>query len=152
MNGGLQSTGRIGTEHAQIGEVFWAALPLPNNTSKEPVSIHKARFTEVPKGLKIGEYRVFNTKEVGGVYLLAYSGGKYGTKDPEKLTNYAGKSIRVKGKQESDYYYAAKVTVIGPVHRDLGGCTFWYRQSGQEYKQTLPCQTTIRLGKPLPDK
>ncbi|MFF8730491.1 hypothetical protein ACF073_29030 [Streptomyces sp. NPDC015171] len=147
----MQSTGRVGTEHAQVGEVFWAALPLPNNTSGDSVEIEKARFTEIPEGLKVGEYRVFDTEEVGGIYLLAYSGGKYGTKDPEKLTNYAGNSIHLKGRQESDYYFAAKITVTGPVHGDLGGCSFLYNQQGREYKQKLPCQTAIRLGRPLPD-
>ncbi|MFD8308392.1 hypothetical protein ACFV29_39585 [Streptomyces sp. NPDC059690] len=111
-------------EHAQLGEVFWAALPLPHNTSKDPLAIKKARFTEIPKGLKIGEYRIFNANEVGGIYLLAYDGGKYGMKDPEKFTNYAGKPARLKAKQESDYYYAAKATVTGPVHKNPGGCSF----------------------------
>jgi len=150
LNGGMQSTGRVGIEHAQLGEVFWAALPLPNNTSKDSVAINKARFTEIPKGLKVGEYRIFNATEAGGIYLLAYTGGKYGTKDPEKLTNYAGKPIQLKANQESDYYFAAKVTVTGPIHKDLGGCSFWYKQNGKEYKQNLSCQTTIRIGKPLP--
>lgn len=147
----MQSTGRIGTEHAQVGEVFWAALPLPRNTTKDPVAIDKARFTKIPKGLKVSEYRIFDTNEVGGIYFLAYSGGKYGTKDPEKFRNYAGKPIRLKGKKESDYYVAAKVTVTGPVHEDLGGCVFWYKQNTKKYKQNLHCQTTIRIGKPLPD-
>ncbi|MGW7244558.1 hypothetical protein [Streptomyces sp. NPDC054804] len=147
----MQSTGRVGTEHAQLGEVFWAALPLPHNTSKDPVAINKARFTQIPKGLKIGEYRIFNANQSDGVYLLAYTGGKYGTKDPASFTNYAGKPIRLKGKQDSDYYYAAKVMVTGPVHTDLGGCSFWYEQNSRKYKQVLPCQVTIRIGKPLPD-
>jgi hypothetical protein len=151
LDGGMQSTGRIGTDHAQLGEVFWAALPLPRNASKDPVVIEKARFTQIPKGLKVGEYRVFSANEVGGIYFLAYTGGKYGTKDPEKFKNYAGQPIHLKGKQESDYYYAAKVTVTGPVHDDLGNCSFWYEQNNKKYKQKLHCQTSIRIGKPLPD-
>ena len=151
LNGGMQTTGRIGTEHAQVGEVFWAALPLPRNATKDPLAIEKARFTKIPKGLKVGEYRVFDTDEVGGIYFLAYAGGKYGTKDPDTLKNHAGEPIRLKSDQESDYYYAAKVTVTGPVHHDLGGCSYWYKQNNRQYRQSLHCQTTIRVGTPLPD-
>lgn len=127
LNGGMQSTGRVGTEHAQIGEVFWAALPLPHNTSKDPVAIDKARFTQIPKGLKVGEYRVFNTKQVGGIYLLAYTGGKYGTKDPDTFTNYAGKPVRLNSKQESDYYYAVGVR---PLDTEGARCCWWTRAAG----------------------
>ncbi|UXY32944.1 hypothetical protein [Streptomyces sp. HUAS TT20] len=39
----------------------------------------------------------------------------------------------------------------GSVRGDLSGCSFWYEQNSHKYKQVLHCQTTIRLGKPLPD-
>lgn len=151
LDGGMQSTGRAGTEHAQLGEVFWAALPLPTNTSNDPVTISKARFTSVPKGLKVSEYRVLDVNEVGGVIFLAYEGGKYGTRDPEKFRNYADKPIRLKGKKSSDYYYAAKIKVTGKVQGDLEGCRYWYEQNEHRYWQEVPCQTTIQLGPPLPE-
>ncbi|MFF8932370.1 hypothetical protein ACF1AO_34465 [Streptomyces longwoodensis] len=149
LDGGMQSTGRAGTENAQLGEVFWAALPLPSNTSRDPLTISKARFTTIPKGLKVSEYKVFDVNEVGGVIYLAYSGGKYGTRNPEKYRDHSSEPLKVKGRTSSHYYYAAKVTVTGPVKTDLEGCRYWYEQKGREYRQDVPCQTTIRLGPPL---
>lgn len=98
----------------------------------------------------MSEYRVFDANEVGGVLVLGYSGGKYGTRNPEKYTDYADRPISLKAKQAGDYYYAARVTVTGQVEEDLEGCRYWYEKKGREYWQDIPCQTTIRLGTPVP--
>ncbi|MFE7277254.1 hypothetical protein [Streptomyces sp. NPDC057623] len=145
----MQSAGDVGYEHAQIGEEYWAGLPLTWNTTAEDVEITKAEFSEVPKGLKVIEYRALNGNQTDGNILFARTDGKGGMPDLFKARNYAGHPVKVKAKSGSDIYYVARVKVTGPPQGALKGCRFWYRQGSQQYQQQLDCSTIVRLGPPI---
>nr|BBJ47691.1 hypothetical protein SAVMC3_03200 [Streptomyces avermitilis] len=66
-----------------------------------------------------------------------------------KARNYAGHPMTVKAKTGSHVYYVARVKVTGPIHDNLSGCSYWYRQGSTEFQQQLDCSTIVRLGKPL---
>ncbi|MGW6902905.1 hypothetical protein [Streptomyces sp. NPDC054940] len=149
LNGGMQSAGDVGYEHAEVGDEYWAGLPLTWNTSTQDVEIRKAEFSQVPKGLKVIGYRAVNVNETDGNILFARADGKGGMPDLSKARNYAGHPFKVKAKSGSDIYYVARVKVTGPVQGALKGCRFWYRQGSQQYRQQLECSTIIRLGPPV---
>ncbi|MFF4053465.1 hypothetical protein ACFYZ5_43350 [Streptomyces chartreusis] len=145
----MQSAGDVGYEHAQIGAEYWAGLPLPWNTSGQDLEITKAEFSQVPKGLKVIEYRAVNGNETDGNILFSSNDGKSGLADLLKARNYADHPVMVKAKSGSDIYYIARVKVTGPVHGALKDCRFWYRQDNKEYQQQVDCSTIIRLGPPI---
>ncbi|MFD5013774.1 hypothetical protein [Streptomyces chartreusis] len=149
LDGGMQSAGDVGYEHAKVGEEYWAGLPLAWNTSATDVEITKAEFSQVPKGLKVIEYRAVNGNETDGNILFARADGKGGMPDLLKARNYAEHPVKVKAKSGSDIYYVARVKVTGPIEGALKGCHFWYRQGSQQYQQQLECSTIVSLGPPL---
>lgn len=53
LDGGMQSAGDVGYEHAQAGDEYWAGLPLPWNTSSEDIEITGADFGHVPDGIEV---------------------------------------------------------------------------------------------------
>lgn len=149
LDGGMQSAGDVGYEHAQIGEEYWAGLPLPWNTSSADVEITKAEFDDVPQGIEVIEYRAVNGNETDGNILFARTDGKGGMPDLSKARNYAGHPVKVKAKSGSDIYYVARIKVTGRVHGALKDCRFWYRQGSQRYRQQVECSTIVRLGPPI---
>jgi hypothetical protein len=61
-----------------------------------------AEFTQVPKGLKIIEYRAVNANETDGNILFSRNDGKSDLADLIKTRNYAGHPVKVKAKSGSD--------------------------------------------------
>ncbi|MEU3344874.1 hypothetical protein ABZ723_07695 [Streptomyces sp. NPDC006700] len=53
---GVQSSGTVGTEHARVGEIWYFALPVPNNTSSTPIAITKVSVLHIPAGIKVLGY------------------------------------------------------------------------------------------------
>ncbi|MFJ8596837.1 hypothetical protein [Streptomyces sp. NPDC093598] len=149
LDGGTQSAGDVGYEHAQVGEEYWAGLPLPWNTSGQDLEITKAEFSQVPKGVKVIEYQAVNGNETDGNILFARTDGKGGVPSLSRARNYAGHPFTVKAKSGSDIHYVARVKVTGPIRGALKDCRFWYRQGSQQYQQQLDCSTIIRLGPPI---
>lgn len=149
LDGGMQSAGDVGYEHAQVGEEYWAGLPLVWNESSRDLAISKAEFVHVPEGLEVLEYRALDGDDTDGNILFARTDGKGGMGDLTEARNYAGTPVKVKAKSGSDVYYIARVKVTGPIHADLTGCRYWYRQGAREYRQDVDCSTIIRLGPPL---
>jgi hypothetical protein len=149
LDGGLQSAADVGYEHAQVGEEYWAGLPLPWNTSGQDVEITKAEFSHVPEGVKVIEYRAVHGNETDGSVMFAHTGGKGSTPDLSKIRNHAGRPFTVRAKSGGDIYYVARVKVTGPVNGTLKDCRFWYRQGSRQYRQQVDCSTIIRLGSPI---
>lgn len=149
LDGGMQSAGDVGYDHAQVGAEYWAGLPLPWNTSGQDLEITRAEFSQIPKGLKIIEYRAVDSNDTDGNILFSRADGKGGIPDLTKVRNYADHPVKVKAKAGSDIYYAARVKVTGPIHGTLKGCRFWYQQNDKEYQQLVDCSTIIRLGPPI---
>jgi hypothetical protein len=149
LDGGIQSAGDVGCEHAQVGEEYWAGLPLPWNTSSEDVEITKADFGHVPEGIEVIEYRAVNVNETDGNILFARTDGKGGMPDLSEARNYAGHPAEVKAGSGSDIYYVARIRVTGRVQDALKDCRFWYRQGSRQYRQQVECSTLVSLGPPL---
>lgn len=152
LDGGMQSAGDVGYEHAQIGEEYWAGLPLPWNVSGHDIQITKAEFTHVPAGIKVIEYRAFSGEDTDGNVLFARADGKGSVADLSKVRDHAGDRVTVKAKSGSHVYYVARIKVTGPIHGSLSGCRFWYTQGTTDYQQQLDCSTIVRLGPPLKDE
>ncbi|MFI9773003.1 hypothetical protein ACIHJG_40240 [Streptomyces sp. NPDC052415] len=148
LNGGMQTAGDIGYEHAQIGDEYWAALPMTWNVSDHKVHITRAEFGHVPQGLKVLEYRAVSAKETDGNVLLAGTDGKDGMIDLSKVHDYADQGITVKAKSGADYYYIARIKVTGAIDESLKDCRYWYEQDSEHYLQQIDCSTIIRLGPP----
>jgi hypothetical protein len=149
LNGGLQSAGEVGYEHARVGDEYWAALPLTWNVSDEDVRITRAEFGHVPEGLKVLEYRAVSVEATEAHVLFAAVDGRGGMDDLSKVRDYAGQGVKVEAKSGADHYYIARVKVTGPVDEALKDCRYWYDQDGARYRQQLDCSTIIRLGPPL---
>ncbi|MFF8867781.1 hypothetical protein ACF08B_37710 [Streptomyces sp. NPDC015139] len=150
LDGGMQSAGNVGYEHAQVGHEYWAGLPLPWNTSRSDIRLTAAEFTHVPKGLKVVEYRAFDAGETDGNVIFASTDADESSMgDLFKMRNYAGRAMTVKAKSSSRVYYVARVKVTGPVHDSLSGCRYSYRQGATQYQQHIDCSTIVRLGPPL---
>ncbi|MFF4574236.1 hypothetical protein [Streptomyces sp. NPDC001410] len=122
LDGGMRSAGNVGYEHAQIGDEYWAGLPLPWNKSGQDIQLTAAEFTHVPKGLKVIEYRAFNGDETDGNVVFARTDGDSTMGDLFKVRNYDGHPVTVKAKTSSHVYYVARVKVTGPIHDDLSDC------------------------------
>ncbi|MFF9158390.1 hypothetical protein ACF1AB_39900 [Streptomyces sp. NPDC014846] len=150
LDGGMQSAGNVGYEHAQIAHEYWAGLPLPWNTSSSDIRLTAAEFTHVPKGLKVVEYRAFDAGETDGNVIFASTDADESSMgDLFRMRNYAGHAVTVKAKSSSRVYYVARVKVTGPVHDSLSGCRYSYRQGATQYQQDIDCSTIVRLGPPL---
>ncbi|MFE7889635.1 hypothetical protein [Streptomyces sp. NPDC057412] len=149
LDGGMQSAGDIGYEHAQVGEEYWAGLPMTWNTSDQDLEITRAEFSHVPQGLEVIEYRAVDGNETDGNILFSRNDGKSGLSDLLKAKNHAGRPVKVKAKSGSDIYYVARVKVTGPIHGALKDCRFWYQQDHKEYQQRVDCSTIVRLGPPI---
>ncbi|MEU9451584.1 hypothetical protein [Streptomyces sp. NPDC048277] len=146
LDGGLQSYGISGYEHAQVGKEYWVTLPQMENTSGKPLTVLSGKIVHVPAGLRITGYRIAGAG-AGGHPIGASPVGA--TDDVGRAGARKGDRIRIKAHGLSDLYYEARVKVTGPVHGDLTTCRYEYRQGSTTYHQDLGCDTRIRLGKPL---
>ncbi|QIJ63182.1 hypothetical protein [Streptomyces sp. JB150] len=149
LGGGMQSAGDVGYEHAQVGEEYWAGLPLPWNTSGEDIELTDAHFGHVPEGIEVIEYRAVDVNETDGNVLFARTDGKGAMPDLSEARNHAGHPVRVKADSGSDIYYVARTKVTGPVHGALKDCRFRYRQGPWQYRQQVGCSTIVSLGPPI---
>ncbi|MET8582222.1 hypothetical protein ABZX39_15225 [Streptomyces collinus] len=150
LDGGTQSAGNVGYEHAQVGDEYWAGLPIPWNTSRSDIQLSAAEFTHVPKGVKVVEYRAFDADETdGNVVFASTDAHESGMGDLFKVRNYAGRAVTIKADSGSNVYYVARIKVTGPVHDSLSGCRYSYRQGATRYQQDIDCSTSVRLGPPL---
>jgi hypothetical protein len=72
-------------------------------------------YSQIPKGLKVIEYRAVNGDETGGNILFARADGKGGMPGLLKAKNYAEHPVKVKAKSGSDIYYVVRVKGTGPI-------------------------------------
>ncbi|WP_143051644.1 hypothetical protein [Streptomyces sp. 1222.5] len=97
LDGGMQSAGNVGYEHAQIAHEYWAGLPLPWDTSSSDIRLTAAEFTHVPKRLQVVEYRAFDAGETDGNVIFASTDADESSMgDLFKMRNYAGHAVTVK--------------------------------------------------------
>ncbi|GAA3799549.1 hypothetical protein ACFS5L_25140 [Streptomyces phyllanthi] len=142
LSGGTQSNGTVGFEHVKAGDIFWFALPVPANTSDEPIEITGASVVEVPKGIKVLRYGAYSLDDTEGLALLTEEGDKY-TPAFGRLKDHAKEGVKVAAHSSSDIYYLARLKITGEPTRSVRYCKFDYRQGGRELTQTLDCEVEL---------
>ncbi|WP_415940025.1 hypothetical protein [Streptomyces sp. 039-1] len=143
LNGGLGSEADFGNETLRIGKEYWLSLPQAHNIGGEQVTILKARFVSLPKGLKLIGYKVVSTKDTDGYGMgtvLANSPDDEFTGGPK----YSEK-ITVKAHGTAERYHVARFRVTGPITGDTSLCRFWYQKKTATYRQDLRCVNQLRL-------
>ncbi|MEU0353857.1 hypothetical protein [Streptomyces cyaneofuscatus] len=141
---GTQSSGTVGNENAKVGEVWYFALPVPNNTSSQPIEITDVALKRIPAGIEVLGYGAYHLEDTGGLPLLAKEGGEY-TPDFGKLKNYAPEPLKVEAEKSSDIFYLAKLKITAPPKESARWCRFDYRQAGQAYTQTMDCEVELTV-------
>lgn len=143
---GTQSSGIVGNENTRVGEIWYFALPVPYNTSSQPIEITDVAIKRVPSGIEVLEYGAYHLEDTGGLPLLADHGGPH-TPDFGKLKNYALKPVKVEAGKESEIFYLAKLKITAPPKEAARWCRFDYRQAGQAYSQTMDCEVELKVAK-----
>ncbi|MEU7579390.1 hypothetical protein AB0B50_17500 [Streptomyces sp. NPDC041068] len=138
----------MGSEHARVGEVWYFALPVPRNTSTEPIEITEVSVEHVPAGLKTLGYGAYDLEDTEGLPLLAKKNGPH-MPDFGKLKNHATKPVKVAAGTESDIFYLAEVRITAPPKDTARQCRFAYRQGGRSYTQTLDCEVELKVAEQL---
>ncbi|MFE7959441.1 hypothetical protein [Streptomyces sp. NPDC057413] len=135
----------VGSEHAHIGQAWWFALPMVQNQSSKPLELIDAKVLDLPKGLKVREYKAFNSRETDGVGLIFSDGD---SQFPvAQYTDYSKRHIQLNPKEDNSYYYSVKVLVTGKISGEASQCRFTYEQDGSRYRQDIPCRFTLSLEK-----
>ncbi|MER6191674.1 hypothetical protein [Streptomyces cyaneofuscatus] len=142
---GMQSSGTVGTENAKIGEVWYFALPVPDNTSSRPIEITDVALKRIPAGIEVLGYGAYHLEDTGGLPLLADDQGPH-TPDFGKLKNYALKPVKVEAGESSDIFYLAELKITAPPKETARWCRFDYRQAGRAYSQTMDCEVALTVG------
>ncbi|MFJ4514523.1 hypothetical protein [Streptomyces sp. NPDC088816] len=141
---GVQSSGTVGTEHARVGEIWYFALPVPNNTSSTPIAITKVSVLHIPAGTKVLGYGAYDLNDTEGLPLPAKEGETY-TPDFAQLKNYATKPLKVPAGKGSDIFHLAKMRITAPPKETVRECRFEYEQGGRTYVQTLDCELELKV-------
>ncbi|MFF3098105.1 hypothetical protein [Streptomyces cyaneofuscatus] len=140
---GNQSNGTVGNENAKLGQVWWFALPIPVNISKQDIEITAVSVMEPADGLKILEYGAYNLEDTEGLPLMALEGSKDAPKF-DKLKNYATKPVVVRANEESDIFFTARMKIESPPKGTTRYCRFEYKQGKGLYTQTLDCELDLQ--------
>lgn len=145
LGAGLLEQADLEYDQLQIGKEYWLNLPQATNASGEPVTITKAQFVSLPKGLELIGYKVVSTKDTDGYgigVLEVKSPGDDVTGLPERTDTFT-----VKSHKPADWYHMVRFKVTGPVTDDTSLCRFWYQQGAVKYRQDLRCVNQLRLAK-----
>lgn len=145
---GAQSSGTVGNTHAQVGQTWYFAFPLPRNVSDRSIQITRVRVVDPPKGMKVVGYAAYNRNDTDGLPLLALK-GEADTPDFAHLKNYATAPVTVKAKRESDIFFQARIQIVLPPRAPIRYCQFEYQQGDTKYTQTLDCEMELKVGSPL---
>ncbi|MCK8680175.1 hypothetical protein [Streptomyces lichenis] len=147
LDGRAGAGGTAAYAHAEVGEEYWVALPPADNVSDEPVTLLAGEFTDVPRGLRLVEYRALSHRDTDGHPLgVSPVGHGTGLPDPIPLRAHSARPSPIAPHREGEVFWAARFQVVGRITGDLSGCRYRYRHGGVEYEQTLSCTTRIRLG------
>jgi hypothetical protein len=141
---GVQSSGTVGNEHTRVGEIWYFALPVPNNTSSKAIEIKEVAVDHVPSGIRVLEYGAYDLNSTEGLPVLAKEGGPY-TPKFATLKNYATGPVKVPAGKESKIFYLAKMKITAPPKDTARECRFEYEQRGQAYTQTLDCELDLKV-------
>ncbi|MFG3347850.1 hypothetical protein ACGF1Z_22605 [Streptomyces sp. NPDC048018] len=126
-----------------MGQAFWVALPLTQNTTSKPIELVGVKVLDVPAGLEVTRYAAFSSEETDGIKLLFPDGSQ---EFPTwKFKDYSKSPIKLAPKEFSYFYYSARVVVTGEVEGEASRCRYAYRQGGVNYTQDLPCRFSITL-------
>ncbi|MFJ6837298.1 hypothetical protein [Streptomyces sp. NPDC091209] len=145
LGGGWYDQADFGNESLRTGKEYWVSLPQAWNVSGEPVTVLKARFVSLPKGLELIGYKVVSTEDTDGFgmgSMLTGSPADDITGLPERPNAFT-----VKARRPADWYHVARIRVSGPVTGDTSRCRFWYRQGSVTYRQDLRCVNQLRLAR-----
>lgn len=64
---GMQSSGAVGSLHAKVGETCWIALPVPSNTSAEPIEVTDVAVEHIPDDIRLVEYAAYDRNDTEGL-------------------------------------------------------------------------------------
>jgi hypothetical protein len=142
---GTQSSGVVGNHHVRVGEIWYFALPVPDNVSSRPIEITDVAVERVPRGVKVLGYSAYHMDDTEGLPLLSKEGDPVAP-DFDSLKDYAKAPLKVAARTSSDVYYQVKVQITAPPEKNLRYCRFAYRQGGLHYVQTLDCEADFRVG------
>ncbi|MEU3557383.1 hypothetical protein [Streptomyces fragilis] len=142
---GAQSSGVVGHDHAKVGETWWFALPVPENTSREPIEITDVSVLHVPDGIEILGYGAFDLNDTEGLPLLARE-GEADMPDFAQLKNYIDDPVKVGADTSSDIFFVAKMKIVAPPRGNARQCRFAYQQDDRQFTQTLDCEVSLRTG------
>lgn len=146
LDGGLASQVEIQYPNLRPGHEYWISLPQATNSSSKPVTVDKAKFVNLPHGLKLIGYKAISVEDSDG-YAMGVTPIKGGDEDLTGLRDHSDKPFTVKAHQPAGIYYVARVRVTGPVSGDTAQCRFWYQQKSEKYAQNLRCVNQLRLAK-----
>ncbi|MFF7601226.1 hypothetical protein [Streptomyces mirabilis] len=145
LGAGLLEQADLEYDQLRIGKEYWLNLPQATNTSGEPVTITKAQFVNLPKGLELIGYKVVSVYDTGGYGIgvrLVKSPNDDITGLPERSSTFT-----VKAHKPANSFHMARFRVTGPVTGETSQCRFWYRQGSVKYRQDLRCVNQLRLAK-----
>jgi hypothetical protein len=145
LGAGLLEQADLEYDQLRIGKEYWLNLPQATNASGEPVTITKAQFVNLPKGLELIGYKVVSVYDTGGYGIgvrLVKSPSDDITGLPERSSTFT-----VKAHKPANSFHMARFRVTGPVTGDTSQCRFWYRQGSVKYRQDLRCVNQLRLAK-----
>ncbi|MGW0964623.1 hypothetical protein [Streptomyces sp. NPDC002516] len=145
LDGGLASQVDLGNEHLHLGNEYWLNLPQVTNISGAPVTLLKAWFVSLPKGLELLGYKVVSTDDTDGFGMgVVLVGSSFDdiTSLPERPNTFM-----VKAHHPAERYHLARLKVTGPIADDTTQCRFWYRQGSVKFRQDLRCVNQLRLAK-----
>ncbi|WP_329536869.1 hypothetical protein OG568_50610 (plasmid) [Streptomyces sp. NBC_01450] len=145
LGAGLLEQADLEYDQLRSGKEYWLNLPQATNASGEPVTITKAQFVNLPKGLELIGYKVVSVYDTGGYGIgvrLVKSPSDDITGLPERSSTFT-----VKAHKPANSFHMVWFRVTGPVTGDTSQCRFWYRQGSVKYRQDLRCVNQLRLAK-----
>lgn len=145
LDEGMLKQADLEYDQLRIGKEYWLNLPQATNISGEPVTVLKAQFVSLPKGLKLIGYKVVSVYDTGGYGIgvrLVKSPSDGITGLPERSSTFT-----VKDNKPAEKYHMARFRVTGPVSGDTSQCRFWYQQGSVKYRQDLRCVNQLRLAR-----
>ncbi|NGO77938.1 hypothetical protein G6045_20065 [Streptomyces sp. YC504] len=134
-----------GTEHARLGETFWAAVGFPDNVSSKPLTITDVTLLDAPDGLRVLGYAAFSVDDTDGFVPLARGRHETGMPDFDSLPDHAKAPLVVQPHSDAVIFYMAKVQITAPPKGIWGATRFDYIQNDRHYQQTLHCEFELKV-------
>ncbi|MEU3839041.1 hypothetical protein AB0E88_03235 [Streptomyces sp. NPDC028635] len=136
--------GEIGSEHVRVGGEYWVSMPLPDSVSAEPLTVVRARWLHVPRGLRVLRYGVTDADH-DGICMLGVGDDAAFALAARDVRALDERPVRVPAHGRAGACLLARVEVTAPVHDNLAGYRVWYRQGAVVYRQDVAREAGLRL-------